>query len=105
MNSLKFCIKPAFQGARPVNALCLGPPGTGKTTAIFKLFEEIEAHSSKVVPVHINCQMDYTKYAVFYQLYKKLFEHALPQAAYPLRGSSRRLPAFSRRGHRPGGGP
>jgi cell division control protein 6 len=80
MNSLKFCIKPAFQGARPVNALCLGPPGTGKTTAIFKLFEEIEAHSSKVVPVHINCQMDYTKYAVFYQLYKKLFDHAPPSS-------------------------
>ena len=80
MNSLKFCVKPAFQGARPVNALCLGPPGTGKTTAINKLFEEIEAHSSKVVPVHINCQMDYTKYAVFYQLYKKIFEHAPPSS-------------------------
>jgi cell division control protein 6 len=80
MNSLKFCIRPALQGARPVNALCLGPPGTGKTTAIFKLFEEIEAHSNKVVPVHVNCQMDSTKYAVFYQLYKKIFEHAPPSS-------------------------
>lgn len=80
MNSLKFCVRPAFLGARPVNALCLGPPGTGKTTAIFKLFEEIEAHSSKVVPVYINCQMDYTRYAVFYQLYKKIFEHAPPSS-------------------------
>ncbi|HOV52465.1 MAG TPA: ORC1-type DNA replication protein, partial [Methanothrix sp.] len=80
MNSLKFCIRPALQGARPINALCLGPPGTGKTTAIFKLFEEIEAHSSKVVPVHVNCQMDTTRYAVFYQLYKKLFEHTPPSS-------------------------
>ena len=80
MNSLKFSVRPAFQGARPVNALCLGPPGTGKTTAIFKLFEEIEAHSSKVIPVYINCQMDYTRYAVFYQLYKKIFEHAPPSS-------------------------
>jgi cell division control protein 6 len=80
MNSLKFCIRPAIQGARPVNALCLGPPGTGKTTAIFKLFEEIEAHSSKVIPVYINCQMDYTRYAVFYQLYKKIFDHAPPSS-------------------------
>lgn len=78
MSGLKFCIRPALQGARPVNALCLGPPGTGKTTAIFKLFEEIEAHSSKVVPVYVNCQMDYTRYAVFYQLYKKLFGHSPP---------------------------
>ncbi len=43
MSSLRFCIRPALQRARPVNALCLGPPGTGKTTAILKLFEEIEA--------------------------------------------------------------
>ncbi len=80
MNSLKFCVRPALQGARPINCLCLGPPGTGKTTAIFKLFEEIEAHSSKVVPVHVNCQMDSTRYAVFYQIYKKIFEHAPPSS-------------------------
>jgi len=78
MNSLKFCVRPALTGARPVNALCLGPPGTGKTTAIKKLFEEVEAHSSKAVPVYINCQMDYTRYSIFYQLYKKVFDHAPP---------------------------
>jgi len=78
MNGLKFCVRPALQGGRPVNALCLGPPGTGKTTAIIKLFEEVEAHSSKVVPVYVNCQMDYTRYAVFHQLYKKLFGHSPP---------------------------
>ena len=80
MNSLKFCIRPAIQGARPVNALCLGPPGTGKTTAIFKLFEEIEANSTKVIPIYINCQMDSTRYAVFYQLYRKIFDHAPPSS-------------------------
>ena len=80
MNSLKFCIRPALQGGRPVNALCLGPPGTGKTTAILKLFEEIEAHSSQIVPVHVNCQMNSTRYAVFYQLYKKIFQHAPPSS-------------------------
>jgi archaeal cell division control protein 6 len=80
MNSLKFSIRPAMQGARPVNALCLGPPGTGKTTAVFKLFEEIEKHSSKVVPVYVNCQMDYTRYAVFYQIYKKIFGHTPPSS-------------------------
>ena len=80
MNSLKFCIRPALQGGRPVNALCLGPPGTGKTTSIFKLFGEIESHSSKIIPVHINCQMDSTRYSVFYQIYKKLFQHAPPSS-------------------------
>jgi archaeal cell division control protein 6 len=92
MNSLKFCIRPAMQGARPVNALCLGPPGTGKTTALFKLFEEIEAHSTKVISVHVNCQMDCTRYSVFYQIYKKIFEHALLPAAYPSNAYSRKWP-------------
>lgn len=80
MNSLKFSIRPALQGARPVNVLCLGPPGTGKTTALFKLFEEIEAHTSKVVPVYVNCQIDSTRYAVFYQLYRKVIGHAPPSS-------------------------
>ncbi|MCU0637609.1 MAG: ORC1-type DNA replication protein [Methanothrix sp.] len=80
MNSLKFCIRPALKGGRPVNALCLGPPGTGKTTAVFKLFEEIEAYSSKIVPVHVNCQMDSTRYSVFYQVYKKIFDHSPPSS-------------------------
>ncbi|MCJ7444702.1 MAG: AAA family ATPase, partial [Methanotrichaceae archaeon] len=78
LNSLKFCIRPALQGARPLNVVCVGPPGTGKTTAIFKLFEEIESHTSRVIPVHVNCQLDSTRYTVFYQIYKKIFGHAPP---------------------------
>lgn len=78
MESLKFCVRPAFQGGRPVSALCLGPPGTGKTTAVVKLFSEIEAHSSKVVPVHVNCQMDHTRHAIFLRIYSKLLGHSPP---------------------------
>ncbi|MDD1737088.1 MAG: ORC1-type DNA replication protein, partial [Methanothrix sp.] len=36
--------------------------------------------SSKIIPVHINCQMDSTRYSVFYQIYKKLFQHAPPSS-------------------------
>ena len=39
MQALMYCVRPAMRGARPVNAFCIGPPGTGKTTAIHKLFE------------------------------------------------------------------
>ncbi|HII06988.1 MAG TPA: ORC1-type DNA replication protein [Methanotrichaceae archaeon] len=80
MESLKFCVRPAFQGGRPVNALCLGPPGTGKTTAVVKLFSEIEAHSSKVVPVHVNCQMDHTRHAIFLRIYSKVLGHSPPSS-------------------------
>ncbi|HNR58753.1 MAG TPA: ORC1-type DNA replication protein [Methanothrix sp.] len=78
MEALKFCARPALQGGRPVNALCLGPPGTGKTTAIFKLFSEMEAESSKAVPVHVNCQMDHTRHAIFLRIYSKLLGHSPP---------------------------
>ena len=78
MEALKFSVRPAFAGGRPVNTLCLGPPGTGKTTAVYKLFSEIEAHSPKVVPVHVNCQMDHTRHAIFLRIYSKLLGHSPP---------------------------
>jgi len=80
MEALKFCVRPAFAGGRPVSALCLGPTGTGKTTAVVKLFSEIEAHSSKVVPVHVNCQMDHTRHAIFLRIYSKLLGHSPPSS-------------------------
>ena len=30
--------------------------------------------------MHVNCQMDSTRYSVFYQIYKKLFDHAPPSS-------------------------
>ncbi len=80
MRSLRFCVKPAFRGGRPLNALCMGPPGTGKTTAILKLFEEIEKHTKSIIPVHVNCQMDRTRYAIFSKIYKKIFGIAPPSS-------------------------
>jgi cell division control protein 6 len=80
MQSLMFCIKPAFRGASPVNVLCYGPPGTGKTTAVHKLFEEIEKSTSKVVPVYINCQTNSTRFSVFSQIFKKLFKISPPSS-------------------------
>jgi len=80
MEELMFSIRPAMRGMRPVNTLCLGPPGTGKTTAILKIFEEIEKHTSSVIPVHINCQVDNTKYEVFSRIFQKLYGYAPPSS-------------------------
>lgn len=78
MQSLMHCIRPALGGGRPVNGLCIGSPGTGKTTAVLKVFEEIEKHSQNVVPVLVNCQVNSTKYAVFSQIFKKIIGYAPP---------------------------
>lgn len=78
MQSLMHCIRPALGGGRPVNSLCIGSPGTGKTTGVLKVFEEIEKHSQNVVPVLVNCQVNSTKYAVFSQIFKKIIGYAPP---------------------------
>lgn len=78
MQDLAFQIRPGLRGGIPLNSLCKGLPGTGKTTSIRKLFSEIEETTKKLVPVYINCQNDNTKFAVFAQIYRKLTGHLPP---------------------------
>jgi len=77
---LAFQIQPALRGGRPLNTICRGLPGTGKTTSIRKLFTEIEEHTNKIVPVLINCQLDNTKFAIFSQIYRSLLGHKAPSS-------------------------
>jgi len=78
MQELAFQIRPGLRGGRPLNTICKGLPGTGKTTSIKKLFSEIEETTKKLVPVYINCQIDNTKFAIVSQIYKKLAGHLPP---------------------------
>jgi cell division control protein 6 len=80
LQSLLYSVRPALSGGRPLNSLCVGPPGTGKTTAIMKVFEEIEKHTPKIIPVLVNCQAYSTRYAVFSQLFNKLIGYAPPSS-------------------------
>jgi archaeal cell division control protein 6 len=78
IKELAFQIRPALRGGRPLNTVCRGLPGTGKTTCVKKLFEEISTTTKKVLPVYINCQIDNTKFAIFSQIYRKLTGHLPP---------------------------
>ncbi|HVP96635.1 ORC1-type DNA replication protein [Methanoregula sp.] len=80
MRELAFQIKPGLRGGRPLNTICKGLPGSGKTTSIKKLFQEIEETTKKLIPVHVNCQMDNTKFAILSQIYKKLSGHLPPSS-------------------------
>src|SRR3970040_2070979 len=73
-------IRPALGGSAPLNSLCIGAPGTGKTTAVLKIFEEIEKHTPKIIPVLVNCQVNSTRYAVYSQIFKKLIGYAPPSS-------------------------
>ncbi|MFA5331516.1 MAG: ORC1-type DNA replication protein [Methanoregula sp.] len=78
MRELAFQIRPGIRGGRPLNTICKGLPGSGKTTSIKKLFQEIEETTKNLVPVHVNCQIDNTKFAVLSQIYRKLSGHLPP---------------------------
>ncbi len=75
---MAFAVKPALIGGSILNTICRGVPGTGKTTSVKKFFEEIEEATTKIVPIHINCQIDGTEYAVFSRIYTKLTKNSPP---------------------------
>ncbi len=83
LNSIGECLRPALRKGRPINALIIGPPATGKTTGMKKIFKELEEVSDNVVAVHINCQIYKTKFAIFSQISKKIFGHLPPETGVP----------------------
>ena len=79
LESLKYALRPAVRGSRPLNTMVRGPPGTGKTTAVQKLFGELGAQTG-VRTVRVNCQVDSTRYAVFSRLFEDVFEYEPPSS-------------------------
>ncbi|WP_458405536.1 ORC1-type DNA replication protein [Methanobrevibacter sp.] len=83
MEAMAMSIRPAIRGGQPSNAIVLGSPATGKTTAIRKVFELVEKTTEKVVCVYVNCQLHTTRFGIFSQIYKKLFGHTPPETGVP----------------------
>ncbi|MFB6071215.1 MAG: ORC1-type DNA replication protein [Halanaeroarchaeum sp.] len=79
METLKYALRPAVRGSRPLNVMVRGPPGTGKTTAIQKVFAELDAQPG-VRAVRVNCQVDSTRYSVFSRIFEELFEYEPPSS-------------------------
>ena len=79
METLKYALRPAVRGSRPLNVIARGPPGTGKTTAVQILFDELTAQTD-VQAVRVNCQVESTRYAVFSRLFAEIFEYEPPSS-------------------------
>jgi len=79
LESLKYALRPAVRGSRPLNTVVRGPPGTGKTTAVQKLFGELDGQPG-VRAVRVNCQVNSTQYAVFSRLFEHIFEYEPPSS-------------------------
>ena len=80
LESLKYALRPAVRGSRPLNTVVRGPPGTGKTTAVQKLFSELGVEAPGVRTVRVNCQVDATRYAVFSRLFESVFDYEPPSS-------------------------
>ncbi|GAB7014304.1 ORC1-type DNA replication protein [Halolamina salina] len=80
LESLKYALRPAVRGSRPLNTVIRGPPGTGKTTAVQKLFGELGVEAPNVRTVRVNCQVDSTRYAVFSRLFQSVFDYEPPSS-------------------------
>ena len=83
MEAMAMAIRPAMRGGQPSNAIILGSPATGKTTAIKKVFEMVEDNTEKVICVYVNCQIHTTRFGIFSQIYKKMFGHLPPETGVP----------------------
>lgn len=84
IDALTLCMRPALMGGKPTNAMVVGSCATGKTTAVKKIFEEIEEYSDKIICVYINCQLHTTRYNIFSRIYMKLFGHLPPETGIPV---------------------
>ena len=83
MEAMAMSIRPALRGGQPSNAIVMGSPATGKTTAIRKVFELVEKTSDKVVCVYVNCQLHTTRFGIFSQIFKKIFGYTPPETGVP----------------------
>ena len=84
MEEMAFSLRPALHGGKPSNNILLGPPATGKTTAIKKLFEMAQLDcEDDIICVYVNCQLHSTKFGIFSQIYKKIFGHNPPETGVP----------------------
>ena len=84
LRQLSLHLRPGIKGGNPVNSLILGPCGTGKTTSVKLVFEEVEDSSDRIVPVYINCQFNTTPFQTFAQIYRKVIGHSPPETGVPL---------------------
>ncbi len=85
LKDLAFSLSPGLHGARPVNAVLRGLPGTGKTTSVKTIFAEVEETTKRILPVYVNCHSEKTLFAVLSRIHSDLFGHSPPSLGNPRR--------------------
>ncbi len=68
IESLSFCFKPILSGKKPVNAVVLGSPGTGKTVSAKFVLSQLEEFSDRAKSLYVNCFEFNTRNSVLFLL-------------------------------------
>lgn len=72
MKEIAAAINPMTYGRNCNNLFIYGPSGTGKTTCMKILIEQLDENTSKVIPIYANCWEHSTKMAIYYQICEAL---------------------------------
>ena len=95
VRELAFLISPALRGGSALSAILRGPPGTGKTTTVRRIFREVTETTRQIVPVYVNCRHDHTALAVYRSIFEQVHGYAPPSVGRHLdeirRGIAARL--------------
>ena len=78
IRELALLARPALRSGSPRSAILRGPPGTGKTTTVRRLFAEIEETTQQIAPVYINCKQHRTPFAVFACIFEAVVGYTPP---------------------------
>lgn len=82
MQEIILCVKPAINKRRPINCMLSGPPATGKTTSIKKIFEELKAYKN-VIAVCLNSRIYGTSFKVYSEMHKIALGFTPPTSGIP----------------------
>jgi cell division control protein 6 len=85
LKDIAFALQTGLHGDWPRNIVLRGLPGTGKTTAVRRIFSEVEETTRRLVPVYMNCQFERTKSAIFAKIFQKIHGHLPPSTGAPVR--------------------
>lgn len=72
INDIVAAVQPVNRGNKPVSLVIRGPPGTGKTTAVHRIFSDIRESQEGLIPVYINCHAEQSKLDVIIRIFEEL---------------------------------